>query len=374
MTIKTIEVKNKKQLKTFINFPNQLYKDHPYWVPPLYFDEMNTLDWDKNPAYENCQARYWLAYQDEEVVGRIAAIYVPKYVEKWGNRYLRFGWVDFVDDSAVSEALFNEVHQWAEELNLEAVHGPLGFTDLDPEGMLVEGFEELGTLALIYNYPYYPKHLEAMGYEKDIDWLEFEIAIPDKPNEKIAKAAEIVLKRNNLHLLKVKRKKDLLNHAMDIFEIIDEEYSHLYGTVPLSRKQMQAYIDQYFGFIDTDFVPVVMDENNKMVAFGIVMNSLSKALQKSRGKLFPFGWFHLLRALRKNELADLYLVAVRSEYQGRGVQAVLMNEISKAFIKKGIKRAETNAELETNTDVQGLWKFYDKRQHKRRRCYIKQLD
>ena len=279
-----------------------------------------------------------------------------------------------MDDSTISEALFNEVHQWAKELNLEAVHGPLGFTDLDPEGMLVEGFEELGTLALIYNYPYYPKHLEAMGYEKDIDWLEFEIAIPDKPNEKIAKAAEIVLKRNNLHLLKVKRKKDLLNHAMGIFEIIDEEYSHLYGTVPLSRKQMQAYIDQYFGFIDTDFVPVVMDENNKMVAFGIVMNSLSKALQKSRGKLFPFGWFHLLRALRKNELADLYLVAVRSEYQGRGVQAVLMNEISKAFIKKGIKRAETNAELETNTDVQGLWKFYDKRQHKRRRCYIKQLD
>lgn len=373
MTIEIKEVTNKKQLKTFINFPLKLYHKNPYWIPPLYFDEVNTLDWDKNPAFEDNQARYWLAYKDNEVVGRIAGIYNPKYIKKWGKNNVRFGWIDFINNEEVSTALLKTVEDWARTLNMEAVHGPLGFTDLDPEGMLIEGFEELGTMALIYNYDYYPEHLKKLGYEKEIDWLEYEILVPDKPIEKISRAAQIVLKRNNLHVLEVSSKKDMLKYAKELFLLLEEEYSHLFGTVPLSEKQMNAYIDQYFGFITPEFVPVVLDEDNKMIAFGIVMPSLSIALQKSKGRLFPFGWYHLLRALKKNDRADLYLIAVKSEYQGKGVNAVLMDKINQVFIKKGIKKVETNGELETNTDVQGQWKYYEKRQHKRRRCFIKML-
>ncbi len=367
------EVTTKKQLRTFIDFSLKLYDKNPYWVPPLYFDELNTLDWDKNPAFEHSQARYWLAYRGNQVVGRIAGIYNPKYVQKWGKKNVRFGWIDFIDDEEVSAALLKTVEDWARTLNMEAVHGPLGFTDLDPEGMLIEGFEELGTLALIYNYEYYPEHLKKLGYEKEIDWLEYEIQVPEKPIEKISKAAGIVLKRNNLHILEVSQKKDLLKYSKELFYLLDDEYSHLFGTVPLSEKQMETYIKQYFGFISSEFVPVVLDENNKMIAFGIVMPSLSIALQKSKGRLFPFGWYHLLRALKKNDRADLYLIAVKSEYQGKGINAVLMDKINQVFINKGITTVETNAELETNTDVQGQWKYYQKRQHKRRRCFIKTL-
>lgn len=374
MAVEIREVKMDRQLKEFINFPYRLYKDHPYWVPPLYFDEVNTLHWDKNPSFENNEARLLLAYKDNKIVGRIAAIYNPKYIEKWGNAYMRFGWVDFIDDREVSKALFDAVETWARSLNLTAIHGPLGFTDLDPEGMLVEGFDELGTLAMIYNHAYYPEHLADYGYIKDIDWVEYEIKVPTEPIEKISKAAEIVLKRNNLHLLNVKRKQDLLDYAMELFELLDEEYSHLYGTVPLSKKQMQNYVDQYFGFVIPEFVPVVLDENNKMVAFGIVMPSFSKALQKSKGRMVPFGWFHMLKALKVHDRADLYLIAVKSAYQGKGVNAVLMDQIQKAFIKHGITKVETNAELETNASVQNQWKLFEKRQHKRRRCFIKHLE
>ncbi len=371
MPIEIREVTTKRQLKTFINFPLSLYDKNPYWVPPLYFDEVNTLDWDKNPAFAVNQARYWLAYQDHQVVGRIAGIYNPPYIEKWGKRNLRFGWIDFIDDEDVSAALMKTVEEWARSLAMEAVHGPLGFTDLDPEGMLIEGFNELGTMALIYNHAYYPEHLKKLGYQKEVDWLEYEILVPETPIEKISRAAEIVLKRNNLHVLEAKRKKDLLAYTEELFDLLEQEYGQLFGTVPLSKKQVNAYIDQYFGFVTPEFVPVVLDEKNKMVAFGIVMPSLSIALQKSKGKLFPYGWYHLLRALKRNDRADLYLIAVKSEYQGKGVNAVLMDRINQVFIQKGIKRVETNGELETNTDVQGQWKYYDKRQHKRRRCFIK---
>ncbi len=371
MTLKIVEIKDLRQLDAFIKFPFSLYKDNPYWVPPLIMDEKNTLSWKKNPAYKDSDARFWLVYKNGVVAGRIAAIHSKKYIEKWGNRYIRFGWVDFIDDFEVSAALFKCVQDWAEALGMEAIHGPLGFTDMDPEGMLIEGFDELSTLPLIYNYAYYPTHLEKLGYIKDADWLEFEIQVPEQPNEKISKAAEIALKRNNLHLAQINRKKELLHYAMELFELLDEEYSHLYGTVPMSREQMQVYIDQYFGFVSPEFIPVVLDENNRMVAFGIVIPSIVKALQKSKGRLLPFGWIGLLRSLKKNDLAELYLIAVKSEYQGKGVNAVLMDHITKVLIEKGIKRVETNAELETNVDVQGLWKFYEKRQHKRRRCYIK---
>lgn len=374
MAIIIEEVTTHKQLDKFIKFPFSIYKDNPYWVPPLLMDEKNTLDWKKNPAFEVAQARYWLAYKDGKIVGRIAGIYNPKSNEKWNQSNLRFGWVDFIDDPAVSKALFETVENWALRLGLEAVHGPLGFTDLDPEGMLIEGFDELGTLALIYNHPYYPLHLEEMGYVKDTDWLEYEIKVPNPPHEKIAKAAELILKRFNLHKVEIKKKKDLLKYTRELFDLIDSEYSHLYGTVPLSDKQKQAYIDQYFGFISPDLVPVILDENNRMVAFAIVMPSLSKALQKSQGRIFPIGWIHLLKALKTNTLGDLYLIAVRSDYRGKGINAAIMHSVNVALNKHGITRVETNANLEDNINVQAQWKYFEHRQHKRRRCFIKHLN
>jgi len=373
MAIQIKEVTTLKELKAFIRFPFNLYRDNPFWVPTLMFDELNTLRRDKNPAFEYCDARYWLAYQDAHIVGRVAAILNRRHIEKWGQRYMRFGWIDFINDPAVSSALVRTVEAWAVQTGMTAVHGPLGFTDLDREGMLVEGFDELGTLATIYNYPYYAQQMEKLGYSKDTDWVEYEISAPEGPNETIARIADLSLRRNKLKILQLRNKKELLKYGKQLFQLLDDEYKHLYGTVPLTEKQVDAYIDQYFGFVTPDFVPMIMDENDRMVAFGVVMPSLSHALQKSKGELFPFGFIHLLRALKKNDRGDLYLIAVRSEYQGKGLNAILMNRIHGVFSRMGITTVETNPELETNVDVQGQWKYYQKRQHKRRRVYIKQL-
>lgn len=374
MTTKIIEVTTKKEINLFIQFPFTIYRGNPYWVPSLRFDELNTLRQDKNPAFEFCEARYWLAYQDGRIVGRVAAILNLRHIEKWGQRYMRFGWLDFIDDLEVSEALLKTVEAWAAEAGMEAVHGPLGFTDLDREGMLVEGFNELGTLATYYNHPYYPKHLEKHGYTKDIDWMEYEISVPPEPNETIARIADLAVRRNHLSLLKLRNKKEMLLYTKELFQLLQDEYQHLYGFIPMTERQVNAYIDQYFGFVNPDFVPMVMDKDNRMVAFGIVMPSLSLALQKSQGNLFPFGFIHLMRALKKNDRADLLLVAVRSEYQGKGVNAILMNQMHKVFNKLGISKVESNPELETNQNVQGQWKYYDKRQHKRRRVFIKHIN
>ena len=374
MVVQIKEVVSLKDLRAFIRFPHTLYQGNPYWTPSLFFDEYNTLRRDKNPAFEHCEVKYWLAYREGRIVGRVAAILNHKHLEKWNQRYLRFGWIDFIDDPAVSKALLDAVESWAVEKGMTAVHGPLGFTDLDPEGMLVEGFDELSTLATIYNYPYYPVHMQKLGYSKDIDWVEYEITMPDKPVEKIARAAEIVMRRSKLRLLKIRSKKELLQYADELFNLLDAEYQSLYGVVPLTKKQMEAYIKQYLGFVTPDFVPIVVDENNEMVAFGIVMPSLSRALQKSKGRLFPFGFIHLLKALKKNDRVDLYLVAVKSEYQGKGVNTILMNRMMEVFRKHGYTKAESNPELETNLDVQGQWKLFETRQHKRRRIFIKHLN
>jgi GNAT superfamily N-acetyltransferase len=374
MSIEIREVTTPQQLRTFIRFPQSLYKGNPYYVPSLVMDELNTLRKDKNAAFEDCEAKYWLAYRDGKIVGRVAAIQNRKHIEKWNQPYLRFGWLDFVDDPAVVDALMAQVEGWARQLGLTAVHGPLGFTDMDREGMLIEGFEELGTLATNYNHPYYPAHLERLGYAKDVDWVEYQINVPTEPNEKVEKASEIVMRRYKLRLLKVKHKRELLKIALDIFHLLDDAYGHLYGTVPMSDRQMQAYIDSYFGFVIPSFIPVVVDEHDKLVAFGISMPSFSRALQKSRGELLPFGFFHFLRAMKKNDLADLYLVAIKSEYQGKGVNALLMNQLIDAMRTFGIKKVESNPELETNDAVRSQWKHFDTRQHKRRRCFIKHLD
>lgn len=373
MDISIKKVETKKELKNFISFPFTLYGDNKFWVPPLLPEEMNNLSCKKNPAFDFCEAEYWLAYHDNKIIGRAAGIINNRYNDKVNKKIARFSYVDFIDDFDVSQKLFSQAEQWAKEKGMTEIHGPLGFTDMDPEGMLIEGFDELGTIATIYNHPYYQTHIERLGYKKEVDWIEYELYPPDEIPEKIERIAETVLKRYNLRVLKVKKAKELLPYAHQIFEVLNASYENIHGFVSLTEKQIDLYVKQYFGFIKPDFVPVIVNEKNEVVAFGITMPSLSKAFQKSKGRLFPIGFIHILRAMKNNPRADLYLTGVRPDYQDKGVNAVLMCETNKSYKKHNIKIVESNPELESNSKVQAQWRFYEKRQHKRRRCYIKSL-
>jgi GNAT superfamily N-acetyltransferase len=373
MPITIKEVTTPKERENFIKFPYLLYKGNPYWVPPMLLDEKKVLNKEKNPAFGFCDVKLWLAYKEGKIAGRIAGIINRRYIEAWKNNYARFSYIDFVDDTDVSKALFDAAEKWAKENKMEKIHGPLGFTDFDPEGMLVEGFEELGTFGAIYNYPYYVKHIEKYGYKKDVDWIEFQVKPPEQILEKVDRIAAIVSKKYDLKILRVKKAKELLPYGKEIFHLINRAYKDLFGFVQLSDKQIELYIKEYFGFIRPDFVPVVLDNQNKIVAFGITMPSLSKALQKNRGRMFPFGFISMLKAMKSNNMADLYLVAVDPQMQDKGVNALLINEMNKIYIKNKITLVETNRELETNLKVQAQWKVMDARQHKRRRCYIKNL-
>lgn len=373
MNITLKEITTRRELKAFIRFPHTLTRDNDAWVPALDMDEINTLHWDINPAFDHCQARYYLAYQNGTAVGRVAAIYNPLHRDTWGQNYLRFGWIDFIQDPEVSKVLMDQVESWASELGCTAVHGPLGFTDLDREGMLVEGFYELGTLATRHDQPYYHLHLENLGYQKDADWLENEVDVTGPLDERISRVADIARKRYNLRVPDIKNKNDLLPYAPELFEIINEAYSHLYGVVHLTDDQVKAYVKQYFGFVIPDLVPIVLDENGRMVAFTIAMPSLSRALQKGKGQLFPLGFLHLLLALKRFDRVDMYLGAVRPEYQGRGINAIMMESFYRAVQKRGVKVLHANPQMETNYKVREQWKYFNIRQHKRRRVYIKYL-
>ncbi|HNR02096.1 MAG TPA: GNAT family N-acetyltransferase [Anaerolineaceae bacterium] len=373
MTVELREVNNRADLRIFARFPRTLYKGSPYWVPPLYSNVEKNFDPARNAAYEYSQSRQWLALRAGRVVGRVAAILSEGHRQRWNQAYMRFGWLDFIDDREVSAALLGAVEAWARERGCSAVHGPLGFTDMDQSGMLVEGFKEASTMATIYNHSYYPAHLETLGYGKETDWIEYEITVPEKPDEKIAKLAEIITRREGLRLLEIHGKKDILALANEVFAVFNQSYQNLFGYVPLNDRQIAGYTRQYFGFIKPDFVPVVVNSEGKIVAFGITMPSLTRAMQKADGRLYPFGFIHLLNALKKNDRADLYLIAVIPEYQGKGVNAVLIDRITRVFKQKGIRKVESNPELETNHLVQGQWKHFETRQHKRRRCYIKHL-
>lgn len=374
MAISVRPVTTRRELKAFIRFPLGLYRGNPWYVPALFFDELNTLRSDKNAAFEFCDVQYWMAYKDGEPAGRIAGIINRRYIEKWGNEYARFGWIDFIEDFEVARALVEAVETWASSKGMKGVHGPLGFTDLDREGLLVEGYEEVATLATIYNYPYYADYLERLGYAKDTDWVEFRLTVPESIPAKVLRVNELISKRTGVRIYEWKNKKELIEKfGKSIFALIDEAYAGLYGTTPLSEHQVQSYIDQYLGFVDPRFTKVMVDAEDRLIGFGVSMPSLSAALQKARGRLFPLGWFHLLRALKHPEVVDMYLVAVKPEYQARGVIALIMSAINASAMENGVEYAETNPELETNIEVQGLWKDYEKRQHKRRRVYLKKL-
>ena len=373
MNLQIRSVETKSELKQFVQFPYDLYKGNKYWIPPIKSDEITDLTKEKNPAFEFCEAKLWLVYKGKKVAGRIAGIINHRYIKKWEDNAVRFGWIDFVDDREVVELLFSAVEKWAKEKGVDSIHGPLGFTDFDPEGTLIEGYEELGTLGAIYNYPYYGSHIEAMGYKKDVDWVEFQVKGPFPVDEKVARIAEVVKKRMGLRVLEVKKSKELLPYAHEIFEVLNAGFSKLYGFVELSPKQIDKYVKQYFSYIKPEYVPVVLDNDNRVVAFGITMPSLSKAFQKAGGNLFPFGFIHILKGMKKNKDVDLYLTAVRPDLQDKGVNAILIHETNKLFDLNKIEFVETNRELEENEKVQAQWKFYNHRQHKRRRCYRKAL-
>ena len=374
MAIIIKKVSNKKELKTFIRFNYELYKNNPYSVPDLYDDMLGTFSPQKTAAFEFCEADYFLAYKDDKVVGRVAAIINRRANETWNKKEVRFGWIDFVDDPEVSKALLDQVDAWGKERGMEAMVGPLGFTDLDAEGMLVEGFDQLSTMSTIYNYPYYSQHMERLGFEKEADWVEFKLTVPDKLPEKFVRISEIILQKYKLKIKKLKRSEiKEKNYGQKIFDLINEAYAPLYGYSKMTQGQINQYIKTYLPLIDLRMVSLVEDEAGELVAVGISMPSLSEALQKAKGKMLPFGWYHLLKALffKKPKVLDLLLVGVKPEYQSKGVNALLFYDLVPIYQQMGFQYGESNPELEVNKKVQAQWSAFESVQHKRRRAYKK---
>ena len=379
-SIQIKRVETKKDLKRFIEFHYDLYKGNPYDVPNLYSDEVNTLSKDKNAAFDFCEAEYYLALKEGKIVGRVAAIINHKANEKWKKKDVRFGWIDFIDDIEVSRALFKAVEEYGRKKGMDDIVGPLGFTDMDPEGMLTWGFDKLGTMATIYNYEYYPQHMEKLGgWEKDNDYVEFYLVVPEKSPEKYTKIAEMVEKRYNLHVRKL-TKKDIFQggYGKKLFDLINLTYSDLYGFSELTDRQIDQYVKMYFPFADLNLVTVIEDGNkdNQLAGLGITIPSLSHALQKCRrGRLFPFGWWHLLRAIKfhKTDGVDLLLMGFLPEYRAKGANALLFADLIPRYVNYRFKWGETQVEMESNEGVQSQWGPLDPINHKKRRCYRRSL-
>lgn len=377
MSVEIRKVQTKKELKEFIHFANDLYKGDEYYAPSLISDDYNTFDPKKNGAFDFCQAQMFLAYKEGTVAGRVMAIINNRANETWKVKQVRYGWIDFINDEEVAKALLDAVAAWGKERGMTDIAGPLGFTDFDPEGMLVEGFERVATMIGIYNYPYYPQILEKLGYTKETDWMEYRITIPDELPERYYKYADIVIAKNNLNVRKVTRRMiNKENYGRKFFKLINETYYKLYGFSLLSDKQIDAYTKLYLGLLDTRMVSFIENEKGELVAAGVTMPDLTAALQKCGGKLFPFGWFHLLKAIfwKPCDTLDMLLVGVREDYRGKGLNAVLVTDLYPRLKAMGFKYAETTAELETNDSIQAMWKYFEREQHKRRRVYAKKID
>ena len=377
MSVVIKKVSTKSDLKKFIRFNYEFYKDNPYAVPDLYMDMVDTFSREKNAAFEFCEADYFLAYRDGKIVGRVAAIINHRANETWQRQVVRFGWIDFVDDAEVSDALIDAVKVWGRERGMKEIEGPLGFTDMDAEGMLIEGFDQLSTMATIYNYPYYPVHMERMGFEKSADWVEMKIYIPDAIPEKHKRISDIIQRKYNLRVRKLTNKKDVIKSgvAHEIFRLINDAYAPLFGFSRMTEAQIDQYVKVYIPVLDLRMVTLVETEEGEIVAVGISMPSLSEALQKAKGKFFPLGWYHLLKALKWNrpKVLDLLLVAVRPGYQSKGVNALLFTDLIPVYQEMGFEYAESNPELEDNGRVQNQWQYFKTEQHKRRRCFKQNL-
>jgi GNAT superfamily N-acetyltransferase len=376
MSVIIKKVSTKRELKRFIRFNYYMYKDNPYSVPDLFDDMLNTFNKKKNAAFEFCDADYFLAYKDDKLVGRVAAMINNRANEKWNTKTVRFGWIDFIDDLEVSKALIDTVEQWGKERGMEKIQGPLGFTDFDAEGMLVEGYDQLSTIATIYNYPYYVDHMAKLGFEKDADWVEYKIYIPDAIPEKHKRISEIVMKKYGLHIKKyTSSKKIAQEYGEAIFELMNEAYSPLYGYSPLTPRQIKQYIKMYIPIVDLRMITLITKDDGTLVGVGLSMPSLARALQKAHGRLLPFGWFHLLKSLfiKHANVLELLLVAVKPEYQNKGVNALLFYDLIPIYQKMGFIYAESNPELELNGKVQSQWEYFKTEQHKRRRAFVRSI-
>ena len=377
MSVTVIRVQNRRAFKEFLHFPLTLYKDMPAFVPPLLMDDADTLNPKKNPAYEFCDAAMYLAYKDGKLAGRVAAIVNRKANAQWDHDQVRFGWFDFIDDREVSKALLDAVEAFGRERGMTTILGPLGFTDFDPEGMLVEGYEYLSSMALHHNWPYYKDHMEALGYEKDVDWLEYRIYIGDTIPEKYTRVAKIVEDRYDLRLRKItKREVRKTDVGYKLFDLINETYSSLYNFTILPKKLVDKYVGFYLGVIDLKFVSLVEDKDHNIVGFGVVMPSITRALKKCKGKLFPFGWFHILRSMywKYEENFEMLLIGVKPEYQKKGVNSIVFVDLMKELLKGGFVYGESNAELESNLDIRSQWGDLEVKECKRRRVYKKAVN
>jgi len=364
-------------MKAFVKFRIDLYRDSPYAIPPLYMDELGTLDPKKNPAFMFSEAQCFMAYDGSRPVGRICAMINHRANELTGHPSGRFGFVDFIDDPAVSAALFGAAEDWVRERGMPALHGPLGFTDLDQEGMLIDGFDQLGTMATIYNYSYYAEHVERLGYRPDAEWVEYRLAVPKAVPEHLMRIAERVRKRYKLHIVKYTSASKFIKdgNARKLFELVNDSYSHLYGFTPLTPEQIEYYTKLYVPMLRLEYLTLIMDEAGELIGFGVGLPSLSEALRKAQGKLLPFGMLHVLKALKfKNPVIDLLLIAVRKDYQNRGVNALFFSDMIPHMIRNGVEYCESNPELSSNFKVQSQWDAFEHVNHKRRRAYIKTLN
>ena len=376
MAVEIKQITTRKEIKKFVKFGNDFYKDCEHFCPALIADEMNTFDPKKNPAFEVCENVLYMAYIDGKPVGRIAGIINHEANRKWGVKRVRFGWMDFIDDMEVSKALLDAVAEWGKSKGMDELNGPVGFTDFDHQGLLIEGFEYLAPMASLYNYPYYEKHLDTYGLVKDNDWIEMQIYPPQELPERYARMAKIVEQRSRVRIDKVKNTKELVaKYGMEYMDVIDTAYQKLYNFQPLTDRQKKQYCESFFPLLNYDFITIVINENNEIVGVGVGMPDISKALRKCKGRLFPFGWYHLLKALNSDhyEAFDLLLIAVRPDYQDRGLNAVIFADQHPYFVKYGIQRIETTAIMETNFKNLGHWEFFPHKYHKRRRAYVKPI-
>ena len=374
MSIVIKEVVGKRDLKKFIDFPNKLYKKNEYYVPFLFSDERATFTKKSNPAYAFCETKLFLAYIDNKIVGRIAGLINNAANEKWGTNTIRFTRFDFIDDFEVSKALMEKVISWGKERGFTSIMGPIGFTDLDHEGMLVEGFEEMNMSITFYNAPYYIEHMQKLGFFKEVDWVEYQVSVPQETHDKIIRVSERIKERYGYKLVQYKSRKVLMKEAYAAFNVVDEAFSKLFGTVPLTQEIIDKSIKDYIPIVNLKYICTIKDKDDKIVGFGLLVPSIAKALKKSNGRMFPFGVFRLLKALQgKNDILEMFLIGISPEEQSKGLPAIMLAELAKMCKKNNIKYCETGPELENNLAVQSLWKTFETRQHKRRRCWKKEI-
>lgn len=375
ITIKAL-TPTRSELLEYIHFGIDLYRGNDCYVPPLIVDELDTLNPHKNPAAEICDSQSFMAYRDGRPAGTITAIMNRNANRRYHNTAVRFGFVEFVDNPEVVDALFAAVEEWGREHGATAIIGPMGFTDMDHEGMLIEGFDEPGTMATIYNHPYYPRHMERMGFEKDVDWVEYRITVPPAVPEKMARIAEIVKRKYGLRNVSVSSRKELKDkYGREFFHLINEAYADLYGFAPLTDRMIDHYIANYLGMLRLDDLSIIVDAEGRLAGAGISMPSMTRALQRTGGRLLPTGWWHLLQAIKGKgvDVVDLMLVAVRKDLLGKGVNALLFTDLIPRYNAHGYREAESNLELENNENVQKQWEYFERRLHRRRRAWRKEL-